>query len=79
MEEANVLYQKQENNPYSQTYNPGWRNHPNFSWSKGPVQGGASGNAQGYSYPRNPQVQSYTQHPSEKKMSSIEESVGLLT
>ena len=19
-------------NPYSQTYNPGWRNHPNFSW-----------------------------------------------
>ena len=21
-------------NPYSNTYNPGWRNHPNFSWSK---------------------------------------------
>ncbi|XP_050233223.1 uncharacterized protein LOC126681711 [Mercurialis annua] len=21
------------NNPYSKTYNPGWRNHPNFSWS----------------------------------------------
>src|SRR5262249_48233221 len=21
------------NNPYSNTYNPGWRNHPNFSWS----------------------------------------------
>ena len=21
-----------QNNPYSQTYNPGWRNHPNFSW-----------------------------------------------
>ena len=20
-------------NPYSKTYNPGWRNHPNFSWS----------------------------------------------
>ena len=19
-------------NPYSQTYNPGWRNHPNFKW-----------------------------------------------
>ncbi|XP_026417409.1 uncharacterized protein LOC113312894 [Papaver somniferum] len=79
MEEANVLYQKHENNPYSQTYNPGWRNHPNLSWSKGLVQGGASGNAQGYSYPRNPEVQSYTQHPSEKKLSSIEESVGLLT
>src|SRR5262249_19608220 len=22
-----------QNNPYSNTYNPGWRNHPNFSWS----------------------------------------------
>ncbi|KAL7617558.1 hypothetical protein Lser_V15G01562 [Lactuca serriola] len=21
-----------QNNPYSKTYNPGWRNHPNFSW-----------------------------------------------
>ncbi|KAL5564153.1 hypothetical protein UlMin_027317 [Ulmus minor] len=21
------------NNPYSNTYNPGWRQHPNFSWS----------------------------------------------
>ena len=24
---------RQGNNPYSNTYNPGWRNHPNFSWS----------------------------------------------
>ena len=22
-------------NPYSQTYNPGWRNHPTFSWKSG--------------------------------------------
>ena len=22
-------------NPYSNTYNPGWRDHPNFSWSQG--------------------------------------------
>ena len=21
-------------NPFSNTYNPGWRNHPNFSWSQ---------------------------------------------
>ena len=21
-----------QNNPYSNTYNLGWRNHPNFSW-----------------------------------------------
>lgn len=23
----------QQNNPYSNTYNPGWKNHLNFSWS----------------------------------------------
>ena len=23
------------NDPYAPTYNPGWRNHPNFSWSNG--------------------------------------------
>jgi len=22
------------NNPYAQTYNAGWRNNPNFSWSQ---------------------------------------------
>src|SRR4051812_35352256 len=21
-----------QNNPYSNTYNPGWKNHPNFAW-----------------------------------------------
>ncbi|KAI5683162.1 hypothetical protein M9H77_04390 [Catharanthus roseus] len=26
-----------QNDPYSNTYNPGWRNHPNFSWRQ---QGG---------------------------------------
>jgi hypothetical protein len=25
-------YWKQSNGPYTETYNPGWRNHPNFSW-----------------------------------------------
>lgn len=23
----------QKNNPYSNTYNPGWKHHPNFCWS----------------------------------------------
>ncbi|KAL0405134.1 UNVERIFIED_CONTAM: hypothetical protein Slati_3827300 [Sesamum latifolium] len=26
-------------NPYSNTYNPGWRSHPNFSWSNNQQQG----------------------------------------
>jgi hypothetical protein len=33
-EQANALnsFQRPNQNPYSQTYNPGWRDHPNFSW-----------------------------------------------
>ena len=30
---GNQFQGRQANNPYSNTYNPGWRNHPNFSWS----------------------------------------------
>jgi len=33
-EQANALnsFQMPNYNPYSQTYNPSWRDHPNFSW-----------------------------------------------
>ena len=33
-EQANFIpnFNRQQHNPYSNTYNPGWRNHPNFSW-----------------------------------------------
>jgi hypothetical protein len=36
-EQANALnsFQRPNHNPYSQTYNSGWRNHPNFSWKSG--------------------------------------------
>ena len=30
---------RQQNNPYSNTYNPGWRNHPNFGWRDNNTQG----------------------------------------
>jgi len=36
MEQANVMqnfYPRPKNNPYSNTYNPGWRNHLNFSYT----------------------------------------------
>ncbi|CAL8988210.1 unnamed protein product, partial [Prunus brigantina] len=34
LEQANALQARDPNNdPYSNTYNPGWRNHPNFKWS----------------------------------------------
>ncbi|MED6203000.1 hypothetical protein PIB30_111211, partial [Stylosanthes scabra] len=34
-EQVNYLgnqFRLPQNDPYSNTYNPGWRNHPNFSW-----------------------------------------------
>lgn len=33
-ETANFVgnYNRSQNNPYSNIYNPGWRNHPNFGW-----------------------------------------------
>ncbi|XP_062080348.1 uncharacterized protein LOC133785107 [Humulus lupulus] len=35
MEEVEAIgnYHRQPNNPNSMTYNPAWKNHPNFSWS----------------------------------------------
>ncbi|XP_026436686.1 uncharacterized protein LOC113334710 [Papaver somniferum] len=36
MEHANVMYQNHQRpryDPYSNTYNPGWRDHPNFSYA----------------------------------------------
>ncbi|CAL1394487.1 unnamed protein product [Linum trigynum] len=32
-EQVNFMANARVNNPYSNTYNPGWRNHPNFSWA----------------------------------------------
>jgi peptidyl-tRNA hydrolase len=46
MEQVNAFnnFQKASSGPYSETYNLGWRNHPNFSWKQNqPItnQGGA--------------------------------------
>ena len=52
-------YQRpQPNNPYSNTYNPGWRNHPNFSWSNNqnnPQMEARPSNPPGFSQPRQQQ------------------------
>ena len=39
-EQANSLnsYKKPYGSPFSDTYNPNWRNHPRFSWSQGQTQ-----------------------------------------
>lgn len=33
METVNYIGNNNKQGMYSNTYNPGWRNHPNFSWS----------------------------------------------
>ena len=38
-------FQRNQGNLYSNTYNPGWRNHPNFLWSN---QGGVQNNNLGF-------------------------------
>jgi len=30
----NAAFLRPNNDPYVPTYNPGWRNHPNFLWSQ---------------------------------------------
>ncbi|KAL5538589.1 hypothetical protein UlMin_045511 [Ulmus minor] len=54
-------FQRQQHNPYSNTYNPGWRNHPNLSW----------GNNQGGFKPSTSSFQ-----PQEKKKSDLEGILG---
>ncbi|XP_058745864.1 mediator of RNA polymerase II transcription subunit 15-like [Vicia villosa] len=64
VEEINFLKQ---NNPYSNTYNPGWKNHPSFSWKDQqgnvPKQGAApyQGLPQQQQQYRPPQQQPYQQ------------------
>ncbi|PIN24199.1 DNA-directed DNA polymerase [Handroanthus impetiginosus] len=58
---------KPQNNPYSNTYNPGWRQHPNFSWNNNQGQGSA---------PRFQQDgQQQVQQPIQEKKPSLEETL----
>ena len=36
LEQVNAMFQpRPRNDTYAPTYNPGWKNHPNFSWNQG--------------------------------------------
>lgn len=38
-QQVNAMFQPgPRNDPYAPTYNPGWKNHPNFSWNQGQGQ-----------------------------------------
>ncbi|XP_024178805.1 uncharacterized protein LOC112184801 [Rosa chinensis] len=65
-EQVNMVnnYRRPVNDPFSNTYNPGWRQHPNFSYS----------NNNQVQMPRNPPMQNY-QGPIEQKKPSLEETM----
>jgi len=50
-EQASMAFQRTKNDPFSPYYNPGWKNHLNFSWSNGP--NAAIPNSQPISHPSN--------------------------
>jgi hypothetical protein len=66
MEQVNAFndYRKQAQGPFSESYYPGWRNHPNFSWKQNQLmgQGGAPHHAQSQ-YPPALAYQAPTQVP----------------
>ena len=52
IQQLNAMFQSgPRNDPYSSTYNPGWKHHPNFSWNQG----------QGQHQPHPPQFQNQHQ------------------
>ncbi|XP_026459381.1 uncharacterized protein LOC113360044 [Papaver somniferum] len=72
-EQVNALYQdnRRKCDPYSNTYNPGWARHPDFSWSRGQYEG-QSNNVSGYT-----QKPSIPNDSSNQRMPSMEESLSL--
>jgi hypothetical protein len=72
-EQANYVGQNNyptKNNPYSNTYNAGWRNHPNFSWSNNQNVQNLQGQQRNFQQENNYQAptQVVQPHPEPKKM-----------
>ena len=91
VEEVNALYQntrfdnRQRYDPYSNTYNPGWRDNPNFSWTKGPTQGGPSQSTQfqpnqsQVNAPPGFQKPNFNPSPLTQRVDSLEEAMKLMS
>jgi hypothetical protein len=75
MEQVNAFnnFQKHSTGPYSETYNTGWRNHPNFSWKQNQPtnQGGFPPTYQNPGRMAQPASSSY-QGPTQPPMSSTQ-------
>jgi hypothetical protein len=66
-EKVNVAFSRPGNDPYSNTYNQGWRNHPNFSWKSPNVENSAQGPHNQAQSNRQPYNSSSTYQPPQKQ------------
>jgi uncharacterized coiled-coil protein SlyX len=66
-EQVNAAFSRPGNDPYSNTYNPGWRNHPNFSWKGQNAENSTSGPHNQAQSNRQPYNSSSTYRPPHKQ------------
>src|SRR3954466_2291968 len=66
-EQVEQIHMLRQNNPYANTYNPGWKNHPNFAWKdqQGNFQNQGSTQFQTPAQPQQqlPYQQQFQHHP----------------
>jgi hypothetical protein len=67
IEQVNAAFSRPGNDPYSNTYNPGWRSHPNFSWKGHNAENSTSGPHNQAQSNRQPYNSSPTYQPPHKQ------------
>ncbi|XP_060962150.1 uncharacterized protein LOC133032282 [Cannabis sativa] len=73
-EEVNALqtYGKSSDSPFSQSYNPNWRNHPNFSWRQNQPP---MNQRHQYNTPNQSQAQPNMPYPQQQRKPSLEDTL----
>jgi hypothetical protein len=66
-EQVNAAFSRPGNDPYSNTYNPGWRNHPNFSWKSPNAENSTTGQYNQAQSSRQPYQPSSTYQPPQQQ------------
>jgi hypothetical protein len=64
---VNAAFSRLSNDPYSNTYNPGWRNHPNCSWKSPNAENSALGSHNQAQSSRQPYHSSSAYRPPQKQ------------
>ncbi|WCJ21103.1 hypothetical protein M5689_003284 [Euphorbia peplus] len=70
VEDVSYVQGQTRNNPYSSTYNPGWRNHPNFGWRDNVNSNQDRPTSSNAQYQSNNQSQPRSQHSPLSELSS---------